>query len=348
MAKYTMEEKRRLNRGERVAGKSILEVESTSWCFTVHEPSSEMIERIRCVSDSNLRGVVGFETGKAGETPHLQGCIKMKKGKKGRAIVNWLKKMGDCKAPHVELMINTLWHNWNYCIKEATVLVEWGEMPREPKQANTHADWEFVLEQLERGRTMWDIVKEKPHMARYVSAIERLQSQNAVNQMEAWREMKVHYITGPAGCGKTSVVIKKHGFENVYRITNKKHPFDEYRGEPVIVFEEFRSSFMFDQMLAWIEGHGVMLPCRYNNKPMMATTIYIITNQQFWEQYPNKQNHDDWGAWLRRFTNIIQVDGNEWNKYTVEEWCISHGYAEWIHYLRGDRAAVRNSLEDLL
>lgn len=263
--------------------------------------------------------------------------------------MNWLKKKGQSKNPHIELPIQSLWHNWNYCIKEGAVIQEWGDMPSEPKQKNQHEDWAFAMEQIERGRTAMDILREKPHMARYISALERIQSNNAVEQIEEWRNMTVNYICGPAGCGKTSVVIKKHGFKNVYRITNKKNPWDEYRGEPVVVFEEFRSSFMFDQMLAWIEGHGVMLPCRYANKPMMAHTIYIITNQQLFEQYEGKQsNLDDWGAFLRRIDHVFQVDGDMWNKYTIEEWCISHGYVEWLHGLRGVRAEVRNSLSDML
>ena len=44
------------------------------------------------------------------------------------------------------------------------------------------------------------------------------------------------------------------------------HPFDNYRGQDVIVFDEFRSGINFSLFLQLIDAYPVELPCRYNNK----------------------------------------------------------------------------------
>ena len=74
-----------------------------------------------------------------------------------------------------------------------------------------------------------------------------------------WREVDVTYIWGETGVGKTRSVVEKHGYRNVFRVTNYTHPFDGYKGQDVILFDEFRSSLKFSDMLAFIDGHPVML-----------------------------------------------------------------------------------------
>lgn len=36
--------------------------------------------------------------------------------------------------------------------------------------------------------------------------------------------------------------MEKYGYANVFRVTNYKHPFDQYKGQDDIMFEEFQSS----------------------------------------------------------------------------------------------------------
>ena len=67
-----------------------------------------------------------------------------------------------------------------------------------------------------------------------------------------FRNMKVYYIYGSAGCGKTSYVFQKHGYDDVYRTTNYEFGWiDDYNGEKILFLDEFRSSFK------WL----AMIPC---------------------------------------------------------------------------------------
>lgn len=100
--------------------------------------------------------------------------------------------------------------------------------------------------------------------------------------------------------------MEKHGYQNVYRVTDYHHPFDGYMGQDVVLFEEFRSSLPLSDMLTYLDGYPVVLPCRYVNKQACFTKVYIGTNICINEQYPDSQrnNMGDFLAFLRRINAV--------------------------------------------
>ena len=103
----------------------------------------------------------------------------------------------------------------------------------------------------------------------------------------SWRDLDVTYIFGQTGSGKTRSVMDKYGYANCYRVTDYKHPFDTYDGQDVIIFEEFRSSLKHADMLNYLDGYPLLLPCRYFNRQACFTKVFIITNVPPEDQYPN-------------------------------------------------------------
>lgn len=86
-------------------------------------------------------------------------------------------------------------------------------------------------------------------LVQYPSAMNRLQHIEAARQTlleecysNQWRDLEVTYLWGKTGVGKTRSIMEKYGYSRVYRVTNYDHPFDDYKGQDVILFEEFRSS----------------------------------------------------------------------------------------------------------
>ena len=104
--------------------------------------------------------------------------------------------------------------------------------------------------------------------------------------------------------------MEDYGYDKVFRVTNYEHPFDSYKSEDVIVFEEFRSSLKIEDMLNYLDGYPLRLPCRYADKVACYTKVYIITNIPLEEQYPSvQQNHPEtWAAFLRRINYIQHME----------------------------------------
>lgn len=123
-------------------------------------------------------------------------------------------------------------------------------------------------------------------------------------------DLEVVYISGYTGTGKTRSVLEKHGYANVYRVTDYLHPFDGYNCQPVLAFDEFRSSLRLKEMLLYCDIYPIELPSRYSNKFACYNRVYIISNWRLERQYPEAQREDkeSWQAFLRRIHKVIHYD----------------------------------------
>lgn len=200
---------------------------------------------------------------------------------------------------------------WADDAKHDTNLIETfeesGPLPDERRQQQKES--EVILGMICEGASNADILEEFP------TALSKLHHIDAARQVmlekkyrEQFRKLNVSYIWGETGVGKTRGVMEKYGYTQVYRVTNYTHPFDGYKGEPVILFDEFRSSLPISDMLKYLDGYPVMLPCRYADKVACFDTVYVISNIPLEEQYPNIQmdEPETWKALLRRFDSVTE------------------------------------------
>ena len=185
---------------------------------------------------------------------------------------------------------------------------ESGELPEEPQKRQK--DIEAIFGMISSGATNAEILREFP------SAMNRLHHIDAARQTmleeqyrTTFRELYVAYIWGETGVGKTRSIMERYGYENVYRVTNYTHPFDSYKGEDVILFDEFRSSLTISDMLKYLDGYPVNLPCRYADKVACFTKVFVVSNIPFESQYPNIQydEPETWAAFRRRFFDIYEM-----------------------------------------
>ena len=160
-------------------------------------------------------------------------------------------------------------------------------------------------------KTPSQVILEYPSAGRYLNYIDRLYNEKlfSIYRTKLRLELKnnVYYIWGDPGTNKTRYVYERHGFENVYRVTDYKYPFDEYKSEPVLVFDEFNSQLKIEQMLNLLDIYPYKLPCRYVNKIACYTTVYIISNLPFDEQYTDIQlkHPKQFEALRRRISDIV-------------------------------------------
>lgn len=135
------------------------------------------------------------------------------------------------------------------------------------------------------------------------------------------RSVDVHWLFGSTGVGKTNYyrdLCKKYGFNNVYRVTNYKNPFDKYMGEEYIFFDEFRGehSIDFNDFLLYIDNVVCTLPCRFNDKYSLYSHIYICSPYLPQECYSNfTDDVDNIDQLMRRITDITYLYKDKKNTY---------------------------------
>lgn len=187
----------------------------------------------------------------------------------------------------------------------ADTFEEWGELP--PDRTRRESQAEQIMQMVRDGKSNAEILAEIPtafsklhyiDQARQVILAERF--------MHTYCKRDVTYLWGETRVGKTRSVFDKYSYEKVYQVTDYAHPFDDYEGQDVIIFEEFRSSLKIEDMLKYLDGHPVKLPCRYNNRVACYTKVYLISNIPLDKQYSNIQHEcpKTWNAFLARIDHV--------------------------------------------
>lgn len=190
---------------------------------------------------------------------------------------------------------------------------EYGILPLDKAEKNLNVSTQ-VLEMIDSGFSNNEIIHKFPS---YINKIPQLnQTRETIKFDEyknVWRDIEIIYISGETNTGKTRSVMEQYGYENVCKITNYKNPFDNYNGQEVILFDEFRSSLPISDMLQYLDGYPCPLPCRYADKVACFTKVYIVSNIDLNEQYPNVQISEPktWNAFIRRINKVLKFVNSE-------------------------------------
>lgn len=187
---------------------------------------------------------------------------------------------------------------------------EFGECPIE--EQGKRNDLNALYSMIKDGLSNYEILESNPS---YMLQLEKIENCRQVLRGEEFknkfRELETEYWFGRTATGKTRTIMERYGYENVYRVTDYKHPFDTYKGQDILIFEEFHSNIKIQDMLNYLDGYPLDLPCRYNNKVACYTKVYITSNMSLRDQYVNIQREyeETWNAFLRRI-HIVKTFGN--------------------------------------
>lgn len=301
-----------------------------TWAYTVQNITEACVLATENYREDAIDWlVVAREAGEKDGKIHYQGAVRFKHGKTFSAVQKFLKlKPGDELAS----MRSSEFTNAAYCLKGEMTREEWeaegvdhpnyglnvqvvrqiGTLPVRGDAKTTV--WDDILQAIHDGWSDIEIVAKWPTVAmRCMTAIAGYRLKWEQSQA-AWRDVETVYLAGDTGMGKTRYVMEKYGYSNVYRVTNyDSGAFDQYDGQDVVVFEEFRSGFKIQQMLNFLDGYPVQLPARYANKMAKFTKVFIITNWCLNDQYRSIQegHPKTWHAFLRRIDGIAEVEGSQ-------------------------------------
>lgn len=242
---------------------------------------------------------------------------------------------------HIEKVLGTSQDNRDYISKsgkwkdteKGTTSVEgsfeeFGECPVERQGKGKEAD--RILELLKDGANNLEVIEEVPGAMKFIDKVERTRSTLRDAQFaNSWRDLTVTYLFGKTGSGKTRSVMDRYSYANCYRVTDYRHPFDTYDGQDVLIFEEFRGGLKHGDMLNYLDGYPLLLPCRYFNRQACYTKVFIITNIPPDAQYMNVDLASR-EAFYRRIHKVIEFcDGGKFTEYvSVQAYIDRHKWAD--------------------
>lgn len=179
-----------------------------------------------------------------------------------------------------------------------------------------------LYDMIKSGMDNYDILESDPAYLLQLDKIDRCRQ--IIKEKEfrnKFRELEVEYWSGKTGSGKTKTIMERYGYENVFRVTSYKYPFDNYRGQDIVIFEEFYNSLAIQEMLILLDGYPLDLPCRYNNKTACFTKVFILSNVDLADQYESVQtdSRETWNAFLRRIHAVKIFDDKGIKEYKSPE-----------------------------
>ena len=319
------------------------DVQSRKWQLTINNPQKKQLTH-----EEIKRKIEGFKSiqyycmsDEVARTHHTHIYLLFNNPVRFSTIKNRFEQA------HIEKAYGTSIQNRDYVFKEGKwendkknetnmpeTHEEWGEIPQERQGARN--DCAELYEMVSEGKSNYEILEENPDLIKQLERIDRVrQIIQEEKYKDVFRTLDVEYIYGDTGSGKTRGVMEEFGYANVYRVTNYKNPFDQYHGQDVIVFEEFTSSLPISQMLLYLDGYPVMLPCRYADKVACYTKVYLLSNTDLRDQYPEIQRNypETWKAFLRRINTVAVYKNGQVEKLDCEE------YMKWLR--------VDNSIEEM-
>jgi hypothetical protein len=202
---------------------------------------------------------------------------------------------------------------------------EWGDLPDDGHASGDHVSEHYsrLLKWVDEGKSTEEIVRLDPTFAFHMDQIDDLRVKLRFERYRHEnRPVEVSFVTGPTGCGKTRGIIDAHGIENVYRLTSYRGGralFDGYKGQDVLVFEEYASQFTINEMLNYLDIYPLPnVPCRYHDVTACWTHVYITSNLALDDLYLGVQveHPETWRAFLRRISFVVEY-GSDGSKHVV-------------------------------
>ena len=145
----------------------------------------------------------------------------------------------------------------------------------------------------EEDKTPRQIFLEYPQALKSEKAVKFFYYEKRRSETPLERSVYVVWLCGRTGCGKSHTYVslcEEHGEDNVYRVSDYTNPFDNYQGQDIVFFDEFRGQFRFADFLMYLDVYRQELRARYSNNYALWTKVYISSPITPYELY--KKDND--------------------------------------------------------
>jgi len=239
------------------------------------------------------RGASGFE--------HWQFVVYFKRHVRLAAV----KKVFPVGA-HYELTVCAAAEQ--YVFKEDTRIGEQFEYGSKPLNRSSSVDWQVIKERAKEG----DLDNADIPADIYVRHYHTLKSIARDHIEPDYREIQeVSLFWGPTHCGKSYTAHQEAerlgGTTGFYPKNVRSKFWDGYRGQEIVVFDEFRGAISIDYLLKWLDRYPCLVDTKGSSVPLKATTFFFTSNLAI-ENWYLDLDQITLDALKRRFTRIQLLD----------------------------------------
>ena len=215
--------------------------------------------------------ILGFEVGEQG-THHIQAVIQFTQSKRFSTLRNYFKNN------HIERVYDFK-KAIEYCKKENDFL-EHGELTKQGHRTDIEQFTQAIID----GYSNMELLAEFPSQTqRYLSNIDKIRQMALAEHYskELRHDLKVIYLSGSAGVGKTRYIYDTYDISDIYRVSDYNNPFDNYKGQKILVLDEYDNQLPIQLLLNVIDIYPMLLPARYHDKWACYEKVYIISNHEY-------------------------------------------------------------------
>ena len=248
-----------------------------------------------------------IEKGENEQTEHVQGFISFKFAKRFQTIKNIL------PFAHLEEARGTNTQCRDYCSKSETRVAgpfEFGEFAEERERT----DIRDFMDLAKAGTSRADLSTLYPTLyLKYGNKIESIRSIKSEKYKTICRNVKVTYIYGPSGVGKTTKVRRLLGFENAFWVHSYDNAiFTNYEDEDNLVFDEYSGEIKISQLNLYLNVEPAELRGLNCLKYGAYHNVFIISNYAPKDLYKDIQRTQPniFETFMRRLHTIIYIDKN--------------------------------------
>ena len=261
------------------------------WLITINNPLQVGLTRERILDLlATLTSIVYYavvdEVGEKGtEHTHVFLC--------SNAPIRFTTIQRKFKVAHIDQCYGSCSENRDYLLKtgkwadtakaETTVegtFYEWGKMPKEQEE-KVNEDLLMLLEKVEEGKSIREILTEMPKYAMHTRNLEALKSKYFAEKfLLEKRKVSVIYIYDIDGSYSREEIFDTE--KSICRVSSYRAngiSFDSYHYQEAILFDNFEGQINLRDLLSYIYGYPIFLPARYEDRIACYTTVYIVSSK---------------------------------------------------------------------